>query len=150
MKKKIKHFNQLTINELYNLLKLRSDVFVVEQTCVYQDLDNKDRHPQTMHIMFIDEGNQTIAYSRVLPPELSYPQPSIGRVVVSKKHRNKGLARQLVQESIEVIHQHWPAHNIQIGAQEYLLPFYQSLGFKNNSEMYLEDGIPHRDMLLNI
>ena len=149
MELKIKLFSQLSTDELYDLLKLRSDVFVVEQACAYADLDEKDRHPQTRHIFLTDHAKELMAYSRVLASELSYQEPSIGRVVVSDPFRRQGLAKRLVKESISVIHQQWPRKAIQIGAQEYLLPFYQSLGFEINSAMYLEDGIPHRDMLLN-
>ena len=144
----VKHFHELSTDELYEVLKLRCNVFVVEQVCAYADLDEKDRHPETLHLMFYAKDKQLIAYSRVLPPELSYSQPSIGRVVVDSMHRQKGYAKQLVLKSIAVIRRLWPDQDIQIGAQEYLRPFYQSLEFEINSEMYLEDDIPHRDMLL--
>ena len=147
---RIAAFNQLSADDLYEILKLRSNVFVVEQNCVYPDLDEKDRHPQTMHVALKDKDEQLMAYARILPPNLSYPQPSIGRIVVDADYRNKGLARKIVQAAIELIQQHWPEQDIQIGAQEYLLAFYQSMGFENHSEMYLEDGIPHRDMLLRV
>ena len=147
---RIAAFNQLSVDDLYEILKLRSNVFVVEQNCAYPDLDEKDRHPQAMHVALKDKDEQLMAYARVLPPNLSYPQPSIGRIVVDSNYRNKGLARKIVQAAIELIQQHWPEQDIQIGAQEYLLSFYQSMGFENNSEMYLEDGIPHRDMLLRV
>ncbi len=148
MQTHIKKFHELTTLELYKILKLRCDVFVVEQECTYPDLDDKDHQPKTLHITLVDDSGEITAYSRVLPPGLSYPQASIGRVVVSEVHRRKGLAAVLVKASIDVIHRQWPGVDIQIGAQEYLLGFYQGLGFKNNSEMYLEDGIPHRDMIL--
>ena len=144
----MKTFSELTTNTLYDILKLRCDVFVVEQECAYPELDEKDRHPGARHITLLNDAGELIAYSRVLPPTLSYPEPSIGRVAVCQEHRGKGLAKQLVKASIQVIQQQWPNQDIQIGAQEYLLKFYQSLGFENNSDMYLEDGIPHRDMLL--
>ena len=148
MPTRVQTFNELTANTLYDILKLRCDVFVVEQECAYPELDEKDRHPETLHISLLSDNGELIAYSRALPPTLSYPEPSIGRVVVSPEHRGKGLAAQIVKESIHAIQQKWPEQNIQIGAQEYLLKFYQSLGFQNNSDMYLEDNIPHRDMIL--
>ena len=150
MKIVIKRFNQLSTDELYDILKLRCDVFVVEQTCVYPDLDEKDRHPQTLHVIGVNDEGQLMAYSRILPPNVSYAQASFGRVVVSPLYRNLGLARKIVQISIDEAHQYWPQQDIQIGAQEYLLPFYQTMGFEINSDMYLEDGIPHRDMLLRV
>ncbi|MTI12294.1 GNAT family N-acetyltransferase [Sansalvadorimonas verongulae] len=148
MQIEVKTFSELTINALYDILKLRCDVFVVEQECAYPELDEKDRHPETLHVSLLDDSGELIGYNRIVPPALSYPEPSIGRVVVISSHRGKGLAAQVVKASIEVIHKQWPQRAIKIGAQEYLLRFYQSLGFQNNSDMYLEDGIPHRDMIL--
>ena len=148
MELQVKLFSALSTDELYEILKLRCDVFVVEQACAYADLDEKDRHPETPHLYYFNTDKALMAYSRVLPPNQSYPEPSIGRVAVAKKYRNQGLARKVVQASVDTIRQYWPNQHIQIGAQEYLLPFYHSFGFKNHSEMYLEDGIPHRDMLL--
>ena len=148
MQIEVKRFNELTAHALYDILRLRCDVFVVEQECAYPELDEKDRHPGTLHISLLNDDGKLMAYSRVLPPTLSYPEPSIGRVVVGNAHRGKGLAGKVVKQSIEAIHKQWPQQAIQIGAQEYLLKFYQSFGFQNNSDMYLEDGIPHRDMIL--
>ncbi|MCL1077203.1 GNAT family N-acetyltransferase [Parashewanella spongiae] len=143
----IKTFNELTTHELFEILKLRSDVFVVEQNCVYPDLDEKDRHSQTHHVMLLDDHNRLMGYSRVLAPGQSYPEASIGRVVINPDNRGNGLAQRLMQKSIAVVQQQWPDTAIQIGAQEYLTQFYQNMGFQPISEMYLEDGIPHRDML---
>jgi ElaA protein len=140
-------FSQLTTDSLYDLLALRTDIFVVEQACAYPELDGKDRHPQTLHVLGSDESGSLLAYSRLLPPELSYPQASIGRVVVAKAGRGKGLAQQLMQLSIETALAAWPDAGIQIGAQEYLSRFYQGLNFRVNSEVYLEDGIAHLDMI---
>ncbi len=144
---KIKTFNQLTTNELFELLKLRSDVFVVEQNCVYPDLDEKDRHSETHHLMLFDDQQMLLGYSRILAPGQSYPEASIGRVVIDAKSRRQGLAQSLMQKSISLAQRLWVDTAIQIGAQEYLVDFYQNLGFESVSEMYLEDGIPHRDML---
>ncbi|MGL5047623.1 MAG: GNAT family N-acetyltransferase [Shewanella sp.] len=139
-------FNQLDANALYDILKLRVDVFVVEQACAYPELDDKDRHPETQHLMGLSPDGELLAYARILPPGLSYPEASIGRVVVSPLGRGKGLATPLMQHAIESAGATWPDAGIQIGAQDYLKTFYQKLGFVACSEMYLEDGIPHLDM----
>ncbi|MBB1269018.1 GNAT family N-acetyltransferase [Shewanella sp. SR44-3] len=140
-------FSQLTTDSLYELLTLRTDIFVVEQACAYPELDGKDRHPQTLHVLGTDDEGRLLAYSRLLAPGLSYLQASIGRVAVAKAGRGQGLAQQLMQISIETALKTWPEAGIQIGAQEYLSHFYQGLNFVVNSEVYLEDGIPHLDML---
>jgi len=139
-------FNQLNANTLYDILKLRVDVFVVEQACAYPELDDKDRHPETQHLIGLSPDGELLAYARILPPGLSYPEASIGRVVVSPAGRGKGLAMPLMQHAIESALTTWPDAGIQIGAQDYLKAFYQKLGFVACSEMYLEDGIPHLDM----
>ncbi|VEE62589.1 putative acyltransferase [Shewanella putrefaciens] len=139
-------FNQLTANTLYEILKLRVDVFVVEQACAYPELDDKDRHPETQHLIGLSPAGGLLTYARILPPGLSYPEASIGRVVVSPAGRGKGLAMPLMQRAIDAALSTWPAAGIQIGAQDYLKSFYQKLGFNACSDMYLEDGIPHIDM----
>lgn len=139
----IKRFNQLTINELYDLLKLRIDVFVVEQTCYYPDLDDLDRHEETIHLMHYRD-NALVAYCRILAPNVVYENESaIGRVVVASNYRHLKLGRELMQEALIQTKQHWPEHTCHISAQEHLKKFYQSLGFEQISEMYLEDDIPH-------
>jgi ElaA protein len=143
----VRSFSTLTTDSLYDLLTLRTDIFVVEQACAYPELDGKDRHPQTLHVLGFDEAGRLLAYSRLLAPGLSYPQASIGRVAVAKAGRGQGLAQQLMQLSIETALKTWPEAGIQIGAQEYLSHFYQGLNFIKNSEVYLEDGIPHLDMI---
>lgn len=142
----VKSFEQLTTTELYDCLKLRSDVFVVEQDCVYPDLDDLDKHPDVKHV-FIYQDKALAAYSRLLPPKLVYPDAcAIGRVVVSSSARQQKLGRALMRASLEATQQAWPTWDCQISAQEYLLDFYFSLGFEQVSEMYLEDGIPHISM----
>lgn len=141
-------FSELTLDELYELLKLRVDVFVVEQNCPYPELDNKDRHSQTQHLLGVDGQGVIQAYARVLAPGVSYPDASIGRVIVSEAVRGGGVAHILMQKAISISTKKWPEHNIQLGGQEHLKGFYQKLGFEPVSEMYLEDGIPHLDMLL--
>jgi len=138
---KIKTFKELTIYELYNLLKLRNEVFVVEQNCVYQDLDGKDL--KSVH-MFYENSNEVTAYLRVLPSGISYPDaPSIGRVVVCEKSRGQGLAKKIMEEAIKFIYSNYDDQYIKISAQEYLKKFYTSLGFEIVGKSYLEDDIPH-------
>ncbi|MBL4817180.1 GNAT family N-acetyltransferase [Shewanella sp.] len=140
-------FNALSVDELYELLKLRVDIFVVEQNCPYPELDDKDRHSETRHLLGRNPLGNIVAYARVLAPGVSYPEVSIGRVAVAEQARGAGVAHQLMTESMRVACTYWPNENIQLGGQEYLKSFYQKLGFEPVSEVYLEDGIPHLDML---
>ncbi|ABI70362.1 GNAT family N-acetyltransferase [Shewanella frigidimarina] len=141
-------FTELSLEQLYGLMQLRVDVFVVEQNCPYPELDGKDKHPQARHLLGLNDQGEILAYSRILAPNVSYPQASIGRVAVAKSARGQGVANQLMQGAIAIAKQHWPNDNIQIGAQDYLRQFYQQHGFVVNSDVYLEDGIEHLDMLL--
>jgi ElaA protein len=140
----IKTFNQLTTEELYQILRLRSEVFVVEQDCVYQDVDNKDQ--KALHIIGTKNG-EIVAYTRIFKPGDYFDNVSIGRVVVSQDQRKYGLGKQIMQASLAAIDQRFPNQPIEISAQSYLLKFYTELGFKVAGEEYLEDGIPHRRML---
>ena len=142
-----KTFYELTPTELYRILDLRSKVFVVEQNCVFQDADNKD---QSSHHFFGWDGNLLAAYTRLVPAGISYVEPSIGRVVISPMRRSLGLGRELMIRSIDHVYNIWGTNNIRIGAQLYLKKFYESLGFQQSSEIYLEDGIEHIEMLLPI
>ena len=146
---KNKHYNKLELDELYEILKLRSKVFVVEQNCVYQDIDEKDRHPEAMHLMGYTESGLLAVYLRILPAGLSYDEVSIGRIVSAPKMRGQGCGEPLVNKALQIIEQYWPNSAVKIGAQEYLGNFYQKFRFKAVSESYLEDGIPHIDMLRN-
>ena len=140
---KIKRFNELSTSELYSLLQLRSEVFVVEQNCVYQDVDGKDDN--AIHVLgFLD--NELASYSRIFDKGIYFEEASIGRVVVSPKLRDKKLGHDLMQVSIAAVNEHFKEHNITISAQEYLKKFYESHGFVQTSEMYLEDDIPHIQM----
>ena len=139
----LKKFNELTLEELYTLLQLRSEVFVVEQNCVYHDPDGKD--PLAWHMMGIKDG-KLVAYARILSPGIAYPEPAIGRVVTSSIVRKEGLGRELMQRSIEACENIFGKKAITLGAQVYLIKFYESLGFFASGEAYIEDGIPHIDM----
>ncbi|MGL5230584.1 MAG: GNAT family N-acetyltransferase, partial [Cetobacterium sp.] len=138
-----KKFNELTLEELYEILKLRSEVFVVEQKCIYNDIDGKDL--TSSHIM-IKENGKIKAYLRALQPGVSYEDASLGRVLVSPDARGKGYAKVIVTKGVEYILNNFNTIKITIGAQEYLKNFYSEIGFKPISEVYDEDGIPHLDM----
>ncbi len=140
-----KPFDLLTPRELYEAVRLRNEVFVVEQNCVFQDADGKDGN--CFHLLIYKE-NVLVAYSRLVPPGISYPEPSIGRVVTSLLVRRKGMGRILMNQSIERLYGLYGRVDIKIGAQLYLHDFYGSFGFKQCSEVYDEDGIEHIEMLL--
>ena len=141
----LKSFHDLSAQELYSILRLRNEVFVVEQNCVFQDADNKD---QVSHHLMYWNGQSLIAYCRLLPPGLAYEEMSIGRVVSSPSARKTGAGKQLITESIDRCKQLFGGGNIRIGAQCYLINFYASFGFKEVGAIYLEDGIEHIEMVL--
>ena len=145
MKVSVLKFEDFTIHQLYEVLRLRSEVFVVEQDCVYQDIDNKDQ--RAVHILGIVDS-EIVAYTRFFKPGDYADQASIGRVVVHPKHRHKAYGKLIMQESISYA-QEQGYDTIQISAQCYLDKFYQDLGFKNTGKKYLEDGIPHQEMILH-
>jgi ElaA protein len=142
----IKPFQQLSAEELYSILRLRSEVFVVEQNCVFLDIDNKDAHCD--HLMGW-KGDLLAAYSRIVPAGISYVESSIGRIVTSPAARGGGIGRELVSRSIEYLYALYGKCDIRIGAQYYLKNFYISFGFVQKGEIYLEDGIEHIEMLLS-
>ena len=145
LKWKYNFFNELGVDELYAILQLRNEVFVVEQNCVYQDADNKDA--ASYHLSGW-KGNTLAAYCRILPPGLSYSEASIGRVVSSPAYRNTGCGRELMKEAILRTLAQFDCNTIRISAQLYLQKFYEQLGFTQVSETYMEDNIPHIEMLL--
>ena len=143
---KFKHFNELDNNELYEILTLRSKVFVVEQKCIYLDTDDKDQ--KSWHLYgYID--HKLIAYSRILPPGISYEEASIGRVVTDPEYRNNGYGIDLMKLAIEKTKSQFNVSQIKISAQCYLLKFYTELGFTTSSDEYLEDDIPHVEMIFS-
>lgn len=144
LKIEVKSFNELSIQELYNLLQLRSEVFVVEQDCVYQDLDGKD--DKALHVLGIKE-NKIVAYTRIFKPGDYFKEASIGRVVVDKDERAFKYGYDIMETSVVAIKQHFKTSIIKISAQCYLGKFYSNLGFKPVGEGYLEDGIPHIAMI---
>lgn len=150
----VRRFNEFTLEQLYEALKLRIDVFVVEQTCYYPDLDSEsnqlDRHPETLHLLGYQD-DKLVAYLRILAKGQSYDHYiSIGRVAIAKQARGKGAGHELMAEALKLCRQHFPGQSIKISAQEYLLSFYQHQGFEQVSAMYLEDNIPHVAMIKKI
>lgn len=146
----VKRFSELTVDELYEILRDRSQVFVVEQGCAYQDLDGKDE--RSIHIFIreenqLKEDNMILAYLRVIIPEVGRDTVSIGRVLTIKEARGHGLARKLMQKGIEVAKSLAPT--IEIEAQAYLKEFYESLGFKARSDVFQYEGRPHISMILD-
>jgi len=144
MKIRIKNFQELTTTELYEILQLRSEVFVVEQDCVYQDIDGKD--DIALHILGV-KNEKIIAYTRCFGKGDYFKEASIGRVVVKESERKHKYGNEIMKLSIEAIKTHFKTKTIKISAQVYLQKFYNQLGFKNVGEEYLEDGIPHIAML---
>lgn len=142
-----KPFEELSSTELYAIIQLRNEVFVVEQNCVFQDADGKD--PKAWHLMGW-KNNELAAYTRLLPKGVSYANASIGRVVTSQIARGSGIGKELMRNSIDIIYMLWGKQPIQIGAQLYLKKFYESFGFQQSSEMYMEDGIEHIEMILPV
>jgi len=140
----VKKFNELTIDQLYELLQLRSQVFVVEQDCVYQDIDSKDQ--KSLHILGL-KNNKIIAYTRIFRPGDYFNEASIGRVVVAENERKFKYGHQIMKASIAAIAAHFNTATIIISAQTYLKKFYNNLGFNQIGDGYLEDGIPHIKML---
>ncbi len=136
----IKTFNELTTTELYKLLQLRSEVFVVEQDCVYQDIDGKDE--KALHILGF-KNNVIVAYTRVFKPDDYFKEASIGRVVVATKERKHKYGNEIMLASIKAINIYYKETTIKLSAQVYLKKFYNSLGFIEEGAEYLEDGIPH-------
>lgn len=141
----LKKFDNLTPRELYAILQLRNEVFVVEQNCAFQDADNKDQ--PSWHLMGWDQES-LVAYSRIIPVGIAYDSlPSIGRVVTSQKVRNTGMGKILMQRSIEELETLFGKGAIKLGGQLYLKKFYESFGFAQTSDVYLEDGIEHIEMV---
>jgi ElaA protein len=142
----LKRFDHLTNKELHDILRLRVDIFVVEQNCPYPEIDGKD--PKSLHLMY-KEKDEIVAYARLLPPGISFDEASIGRVVTKESHRGNGLGHALMKQAVNhsITEYNQP---IKIGAQAHLEKYYNATGFVKVSDVYLEDDIPHIDMLLDI
>jgi ElaA protein len=140
------HFDALSPRDVYDLLALRSAVFVVEQNCPFLDPDDCDQ--DAWHLLGRADDDRLVAYLRGLAPGVKYPEPSIGRVIVAESMRSTGVGRALMREGIPRVRALWPGRAIVIGAQQRLETFYRSLGFVSEGEVYLEDGIDHVTMRL--
>lgn len=140
----IKHFSELTVPELYEILKVRVNVFVVEQNCPYSELDDKDLN--AYHLWLSDEKDEIKAYLRVLDKGVSFSEAAIGRVL--SLERRKGLASRLMKAGIKTAYEKFEADEIKLEAQVYAKALYEKLGFEVTSDEFLEDGIPHVEMLL--
>lgn len=139
-----KKFDELNSTELYKILQLRINVFIVEQNCPYEECDDKDLKSKHLWCEF---NNQIVAYCRILPHGISYQEPSIGRVVTHPQFRDKKLGHKLMRHSLEIIQNHFHTNEVRISAQAHLKNFYENHGFKQVSDQYLEDHIPHIEML---
>lgn len=150
MKWEAKTFAQLTTSELYDILRLRIEVFVVEQTCYYQDIDGRDNEPNTLHLCCYQD-DELVGYLRILAPNVSYSgYASFGRVVTSDSARGQGLGHQLVVRALELVTTHFPGFDCKISAQSHLTGYYQKHGFVTVGEEYLEDDIPHIGMVVKL
>lgn len=136
-------FAELNTDKLYQLLALRTQVFVVEQNCPYQDMDGLDQ--QAWHLCGV-QGTELVAYLRLLAPGVKYSEPAIGRVIISAGQRSGGLGRELMEQGIQATERYYPGKGIRLSAQSHLQDFYSGLGFQAEGEEYLEDNIPHVEM----
>lgn len=143
MKTIIKSFYELNIDELYEILKLRAEVFIIEQNCIYPDIDDKDKH--SLHV-FLKEQDEIVAYLRVIEKGISFDEVSIGRVIA--KYRRQGLGTLVLKVGIQAAKEIYQAEKIIIEAQTYAKTFYEKQGFIQTSDEFLEDGIPHIQMTL--
>lgn len=141
------NYNELSADQLYEILKLRAEVFVVEQNCAYQDLDNKDN--KALHLIG-EINNKIVAYTRIFKKGDYFINSSIGRVLVKKEFRKKEYGKIIMKKSIERIKQDPKEEKIELSAQKYLINFYKEFGFKKIGEEYIEDNIPHIKMILKI
>ena len=145
MKWTLKKFEDLSVRELHDIIQLRLNIFVVEQDCVYLDLDGKDE--MAYHFFGSTNQGKIVAYTRLFGPDQYYKEAAIGRVVVHKEYRKDGLGFELMSKSIDQIEALYDTNIIKIGAQKYLQKFYESLGFVSIGHDYIEDGIPHMYMV---
>ncbi len=146
MKILVRKFNELSLEELYMILQLRSEVFVVEQNCVYQDIDGKDE--KALHILGKKDG-ELVAYTRCFKAGDYFEQASIGRVIVKENFRKSGLGHEIMKATIREIEERFKTTSIKLSAQQYLTGFYEIHKFQQTGEGYLEDGIPHIAMIKN-
>jgi ElaA protein len=139
------HFDELTTLQLHNIIMERVNVFVVEQSCPYPEIDNLDTN--AYHLWTEDEDNNILAYLRITPPKIKYVEPSLTRILTTEKARGTGLGKILTAKALEKCNQMWPNESIRISAQKYLQNFYTNMGFIFTGKSYSEDSIPHIEML---
>lgn len=137
---------KMPATELYQVLKLRQDIFIIEQTCIYDDIDDRDQ--QSDHLL-LKESNSLIAYSRIVPPGEKFKEVSVGRIVVRKQDRGKGLGKMIITEALDWIRNR-NYNQVRIEAQAHLKAYYEEMGFKTASDIYDEDGIPHLQMISDL
>lgn len=140
----VKAFHDLTLNDFHDIIALRIEVFVIEQNCPYQDLDGKDK--VGFHLLVKQDG-KIIGTTRILPQGVSYPEVSIGRVVIAKSHRMLKIGHQLMEKSMEFVYQYFGLVDVKLSAQKHLEKYYNHHGFLSTGKEYLEDGIPHVEMI---
>jgi len=140
----LKRFDELTTTELYEILRARAEVFVVEQTCIYQDCDRKDQ--KSWHL-YSEENGEVITYMRIIEKGVSYPEISMGRLLTRESYRKSGLSRQTIQRGLDFVVNTLGETKIRVSGQLYMKAFYESMGFRTTSEVYLEDEIEHVEML---
>ena len=138
-------FDEFTPRHLYDILKLRQDIFIIEQNCIYDDMDGLDG--ESRHILLLDAGNILAGYLRIVPPDIKFEEYSLGRIAVKKDYRGQGLGRQIVKKGIDTVRS-LGARSIRIEAQAHLEDFYKETGFKTVSNVYNVDDIPHLQMIL--
>jgi ElaA protein len=141
-------FDQLSGQQVHAILKARCDVFIVEQNCPFPDIDDRDQ--TALHLAAWTKERQLAAYLRIHAPHSTYQEPALGRVLTTAPFRGTGIGRQLIEQGLKQIEAHYPGLPVRIGAQSYLIPFYGAFGFEIASEEYLEDGIPHTEMLRKV
>lgn len=148
MKWEIKNFKDLKLNEAYGVFALRIEVFVVEQDCPYQDLDGKDEG--AIHVLGKDDEGNVVATARILPPGLGYEEVAIGRVVTAKSIRPLKKGHELMEQCMNFIAKEYPTENVKLSAQSHLVNYYGRHGFIETGKHYLEDGIPHSEMIYEV
>lgn len=141
---KVKNFEELSINELYELLKARQEVFIVEQTCYYLDADGYD--DKALHLWAESDG-KIVAYCRIFSHGIKYSESSIGRVLTHPESRGLGLGKSLINIALQILETRFNTRQCRISAQDYLLEFYKDFGFEDTGKKYLEDDIPHTEMV---
>lgn len=140
----VKSFDELDTQELYKIIQARIEIFIIEQNTPYQDLDDTDQ--KALHL-WAEQNNEILAYCRLFHKGIKYNETSIGRVITTQKARGKGLGKQLISYAIQIIQNRFHTSEIRISAQDYLIPLYSTFGFKDTGKKYLEDNLPHTEMV---